>query len=118
MPISITQLFLTVFLLFALSRVVLRYRSSELSLFGFLFWCGVFGAATVVVLFPGITSGVAVALGIGRGADAVVYLSVSLLFYLVFRLYIFVEDLRHDITEIVKRIALKDTDKKNDKKSS
>lgn len=118
MPISITQLFLTVFLLFALSRVVLRYKSSELSLFGFLFWSGVFGAATVVVLFPGITSGVAAALGIGRGADAVVYLSVSLLFYLVFRLYIFVEDLRHDITEIVKRIALKDTDKKNDKKSS
>lgn len=115
---TITQLFLTVFLLFAASRVVLRFRSGELSLFGFLFWSSIFGLATIIVLFPGLTSGVAAALGIGRGADVVVYLSVTLLFYLVFRLYIFIEDLRHDITEIVKKIALKDTDKKNDKKSS
>ncbi|MBI4991165.1 DUF2304 family protein [Candidatus Gottesmanbacteria bacterium] len=115
---TITQLFLTVFLLFAASRVVLRFRSGELSLFGFLFWSGIFGLAAIIVLFPGLTSSIAIALGIGRGADVVVYLSVTLLFYLVFRLYIFIEDLRHDITEIVKKIALKDTDKKNDKKSS
>lgn len=115
---TITQLFLTVFLLFAASRVVLRFRSGELSLFGFLFWSSIFGLAAIIVLFPGLTSSIAAALGIGRGADVVVYLSVTLLFYLVFRLYIFIEDLRHDITEIVKKIALKDTDKKNDKKSS
>lgn len=118
MSTSLTQIFLAIFLLFAASRVVLRFKSGELSLFGFIFWSGIFGLATVVVLFPGLTSSVAVALGIGRGADVVVYLSVSLLFYLVFRLYIYIEDLRHDITEIIRKVALKDEGKRNDKKSS
>jgi hypothetical protein len=118
MPITLTQIFLATFLLFALSRVFLRLKSSELSLFGFIFWSGIFGLAMVVVLFPGLTSNIAKMLGIGRGADVIVYISVTLLFYLVFRLYIFIEDLRHDITEIVRKIALKNMNKKDDKKSS
>ena len=51
MPITLTQIFLATFLLFALSRVFLRLKSSELSLFGFIFWSGIFGLAMVVVLF-------------------------------------------------------------------
>lgn len=118
MSISLTQIFLVFFLLFAVSRVILRFRSSELSLFGFIFWSSIFGVATIIVLFPGFTSKIAVVLGIGRGADVVVYISVALLFYLVFRLYIFIEDLRHDITEIIGKIALKEKGKGNDKTSS
>ncbi len=118
MSISLTQIFLAIFLLFAVSRVILRFRSSELSLFGFIFWSGIFGVATVVVLFPGLTSSIAAALGIGRGADVVVYISVALLFYLVFRLYIYIEDLRHDITKIIGKIALKEKGKRNDERSS
>ena len=117
MPLSLTQIFLAFFLLFALSRVFLRLRSSELSIIGFIFWSGIFGLAAIVVLFPGLTSGLARALGIGRGSDVVLYISIILLFYLVFRLYIYIEDLRHDITKIVKKIALKENDK-NDKTSS
>lgn len=117
MSVSLTQIFLSFFLLFALSRVFLRLRSSELSIIGFIFWSGIFGIAAIVVLFPGLTGSLAYTLGIGRGADAVLYISIILLFYLVFRLYIYIEDLRHDITQIVKKIALKENNK-NAKKSS
>ncbi|MBM3282896.1 DUF2304 family protein [Candidatus Gottesmanbacteria bacterium] len=117
MPITLTQIFLFSFLLFALTRVILRLKSGELSLFGFIFWSGIFGLAMVVVLFPGITSNVAKILGIGRGADVIVYISVSLLFYLVFRLYIFIEDIRHDITELIQKLALRDINENKKSKS-
>ncbi len=118
MPITITQIFLTLFLLFALSRVVLRFRGGELSLFGFIFWILIFCSATVIILFPGMTSSIAQALNIGRGADVVIYISITLLFYLVFRIYIFIEDIRHDITEIIKKIAIENKDRRDDKKTS
>lgn len=116
MPFTFTQILLTVFLIFALSRVVLRFKGGNVSLTGLMFWGLLFGSAIVFVLIPEITSDIATTLGIGRGADAVVYSSIVVLFYLVFRLYVYIQDIRQDITDIVKTIALKDA-KKNDKTS-
>ena len=116
MPITLTQIFLSIFLFFAFSRVILRLKSGELSTFGFFFWIFIFGSAIVIVLFPGLTGSVADALGIGRGVDAVIYVSIVILFYLVFRLYIYLEDLKREITQLISKIALKDLKKQNDKK--
>lgn len=60
------------------------------------------------VLEPGLTSYVAKRLGIGRGTDVVLYLSIALLFYLIFRLSIALEETRREITELVRKIALTD----------
>lgn len=115
MSITLTQLLLTVFLLFALSRVMLRFIGGALSFFGLLFWSALFGSSIVVVLFPRITGAIAQLVGIGRGVDAVLYASITLLFYLVFRLYIYLEDIRQEITQLIQKLALKE---KNDKKTS
>lgn len=114
---SITQISLTVFLLFAVSRVFLRFRGGSLSLLGFVFWTILFNSAIIAVLFPVLTSQVAVILGIGRGADAILYTSVVILFYLVFRLYVYIKDIRLEITELVSKLALK-RPKKHDRKTS
>lgn len=116
MQITITQIFLSLFLLFAISRVFLRFKGGDLSLFGFLFWSSLFSFAAVVVLLPNIATEIAQLLHIGRGTDAIVYISITLLFYLVFRLYIYLEDIRHEITELIQKIALKET-KKHGKKT-
>jgi hypothetical protein len=118
MTITITQIFLALFLIFALSRVILRFRGGDLSVFSFSFWFCLFGFATIVILFPGVTGGFARMFGVGRGADIVVYISVAVLFYLVFRIYIYLEDIKHDITEIVQKIAMKDLKEKNGKKTT
>lgn len=118
MQITITQIFLTIFLLFAISRVFLRFKGGDLSLFGFLFWTSLFGFAIVVVLLPNIATEIARLLHIGRGTDAIVYISITLLFYLVFRLYIYLEDIRHEITELIQKLALKENKKKYGKKTS
>lgn len=118
MNISITQVFLSLFLFFALSRVYLRFKGGILPLVGFFFWSTIFGLAILAILFPGITGRVAQIIGIGRGVDAIIYVSITLLFYLIFRLYIYLEDIKHDITEIVQKLALKGTKEKNVKKAS
>lgn len=113
---TFTQVFLSLFLLFAVSRVVLRFRDGEVPAKSALFWIFVFTTAFIAVVFPRITGNVAEVAGIGRGVDVVVYVAVALLFYLVFRLYVYMQDLRHEITTLVRKLALKDSPEKNDKK--
>lgn len=111
-----TQVVLSVFLLFALSRVYLRFKSGSLKKIGFFFWVIIFSCAILLVIFPGLSTDMARFLGIGRGVDAIVYTAVALLFYLVFRLHIMMEDVRHEITELVSRLAIEEFKKKNGKK--
>ncbi len=63
------------------------------------------------VLAPEFTSYVAQFVGIGRGADVVIYLSIALLFYLIFRISIAIEETRREITELVRKIALENSRK-------
>ncbi len=114
---TLTQIFLSIFLLFALSRVYLRFRGGALSVISFLFWSGIFTLAVVIILIPDLTSKIAEIVGIKRGADAVIYASIALLFYLVFRIHVFLEDIKHDITTIVREIAFKKTKEENVKKT-
>lgn len=107
---TLIQLLLSVFLIFALSRVILRFRGSQLSPLEFLFWSVLFLAALVGIFFPEQTSQLARIFGIGRGADLVTYVSIAVLFYLVFRIYILIENLRHEITSLVRKIGLENVD--------
>ncbi len=105
----LSQVVLSLFLLFAISRVVLQVRGGKLTLGAFFFWCGLFIFAIVGVLEPKLTTHVARLIGIGRGTDVVIYASIAILFYLVFRLSISLEETRREITEVVRRIALRNT---------
>lgn len=115
---TLTQIVLLIFLLFAISRVILRFRGGALSVRGFVFWSGLFGLAIVAVFFPGLTGELAKAAGIGRGVDAVIYASLVLLFYLIFRLHIFIEDIKNEITTLVRKLAMEEMDNKNAPKTS
>lgn len=107
----IIQILLSIFLIFAISRVVLQVKSARITWGSFLFWCGLFIFALFGVLDPRITTYVANILGIGRGADVVIYISIVLIFYMLFRLSIAIEDTRREISGLVRKIALRD-DKK------
>ncbi len=104
---TLIQVTLLLFLLFAVSRVVLRFRSGQIKMGEFVFWTLLFLTAMTVTAFPAETTGLANTLGIGRGVDLIVYLSIVTLFYLVFRVYVLLEDIRHEITEVVRSLALK-----------
>lgn len=104
--ITSVQALLIAFMIFAISRVFLRFREKTISAGVFLFWSLVWIVAALVVVSPPITTKFASYFGIGRGTDFVVYVSIALLFYLVFRIYVMIEDIRHEITDLVRHVAL------------
>lgn len=108
----IIQLLFLPFLFFALSRVILRFKGKQIKITEFGFWTLLFLTAIVVIIFPNETTTFAQLLGIGRGVDLVVYASIIALFYLVFRSYIMIEDLKHEITLLVRKLALEKSKKK------
>lgn len=110
------QLVLLAFIIFAISRVFLRAREKTLTLQTALFWTLIWIAALVGVILPKTTTKIASIFGVGRGVDVIVYISLALLFYLIFRMYVMIEDLRHEITYLVREIALQSFSRKNTRK--
>ena len=110
MRYSAIQWVLVVFAAFAVSRVILRFKRGGLPLLHLglwiLFWIGV----SVAALQPQTTSALARLLGVGRGADVVIYLAVVALFYMLFRAFGKIEDLERQITRVVRAAALRDMD--------
>ena len=112
------QILLLAFVIFAISRVYLRLKENVISARVAIFWFLVWVAALIGVSLPTTTTKIAEFFGVGRGVDIIVYISLALLFYLVFRIYVMIEDLRHQITYLVREIALSGSSKirKNHKK--
>ncbi|MEK7211025.1 MAG: DUF2304 family protein [Patescibacteria group bacterium] len=100
--------FLILLIVLIISRVVLRWREKSLNTREFVFWLLFWLAAGAVALQPDWTGIIAERLGIGRGADLVVYLSLVAIFYLLFRIQIQQKKTEREITKIVRKIALKD----------
>lgn len=90
----------------------MQFRSHKIKNTEFGFWAVLFTTSIFVVTFPNETTTLARLLGIGRGVDLAVYASIVALFYLVFRVYVYIEDLRHEITKLVRTIALGESKKK------
>ena len=112
------QILLLAFVIFAISRVYLRLKENVISARVAFFWFLIWLAALVGVSLPATTTRIAEFFGVGRGVDIIVYISLALLFYLIFRIYVMIEDLRHQITYLVREIALSGSSKnrKNRKK--
>ncbi len=117
MQILIIQIIATVFALFAVSRVYLRFKERKLSSFSFVFWNFVWIAGIVAVFFPNLTTDFARMIGVGRGVDAVIYASLAVISYSIFRIYIKIEDVEREITEVSRKYALKDIFDKRKKTS-
>lgn len=101
------QLFLSLFILFAFIKVLGRFRAKELSLFAFFFWLIFWLAVAVVVWQPRLSTEIANLVGVGRGADLIMYVSVAVLFYLIFRISVRIEKMEKNITKVVREIALR-----------
>jgi len=105
---TVIQIILTLFAAFGFGAAVARFRRGGITLKQLSLWTLLWGAVVVVVLRPETASDVARRLGVGRGADVVVYLSIAALFYLQFRLFARVEDQERQITKLARELALKD----------
>jgi len=105
---TVIQLVLVVIAGCGIAAAVSRFRRGGLSRLQLLLWSLLWLAVVGVVLRPETASFLARSLGVGRGADVVVYLAIAALFYLQFRLFGRLEDHERQITELTRALALKD----------
>jgi small membrane protein len=104
--IGFIQIFVLIFALFAFSRAVLRYKGGSLKLAELLFWAAIWILGILFALFPGILNWLSSVGGFIRGMDFVVTSSIIVLFYLMFRLYVKMDELDQTITRLVREIAM------------
>jgi small membrane protein len=102
------QIVLICFAAFAFSRVLIRYRRGGMRMMHLGMWLLFWSGVVIVTLLPDTTSLLARWLGVGRGVDTAMYLSILMSFYLLFRSFAKIEDLDRQITRIVRANALRE----------
>ena len=94
------------FAIYALRRLIARYRKGGTLTLEFMIWITVWGGVGVVVLIPEKTDVVARWLGVGSGFDALTFITIVGLLYAVYRLYSRVQTVERDLTRLVRAAAL------------
>ena len=102
----IIKIVIIVFVLGVLAKTVGRFRQREITgrelTIWTIFWLLVVGATLV----PRETDVVAQWFGVERGADLLVYLSIIVIFFMVFKIIVKLEKLDRDITKVVRHDAI------------
>ncbi|MBI3290975.1 DUF2304 domain-containing protein [Candidatus Falkowbacteria bacterium] len=108
---SFIKVIIIVFIAFVLWRTFIRFKKKditgrELGIWT-IFWLLVIGATLV----PRQTDTIAQFVGVERGADLLVYLSIIVLFFVVFKIIVKLEKIDRDITTVVRATSLNDEEK-------
>lgn len=104
----VAQIFLLLLVGIAMGVVILRYRQSRISSFVFALWFSLWMAAGIIILFPESTMIPARLLGLGRGTDLILYVSIIFILFLIFRIHVRLEQINREMTKVVRSIALRD----------
>jgi len=106
--ITVAQVFLLSLALLAMGVAVLWFRQRKIGRTFFLFWLVLWAGFAGVVLFPESAVLAARLLGIKRGTDLALYLSVIFIMFLLFRIYVRLESVDQEMTRIVRAVALRE----------
>lgn len=105
------QLILLIFIIFAASRALMQFRGGNIRFGALVFWLSIWVLALLAIFYPEETTVLAQFAGIGRGVDIILYVSIAILFYLVFRLHVYLEDLRSQIASLIREISIQEVKK-------
>lgn len=99
------QYVLILVIIFILLQTLAKFRAKNIGFREFLFWVIFWLAVGAVILMPKATIFLANYLGVGRGADLVVYASLIFVFYMIFRIFSRQNKIEKDISKIVEEVA-------------
>lgn len=92
--------------LFGFWRTLIQYRDNKVSKHWLLLWNLAWLTMIAVALFPQSTDKLASLIGVGRGADLIVYISIIFFLYMLSRILTTQEKLRKEITDLTREIAI------------
>jgi len=104
---ELIQLIALIVVVFGILRAVMSFRDHRISAKWLVFWLLLWGAVGVLAFLPGLSSKAGTILGVGRGSDLVIYAAILFIFYMIFRIYLRLESLEHNITKLVREIAIR-----------
>src|SRR3989304_3032423 len=108
MNITPSQILLSLLIFFVVYRSFIAYKRQNLSE-GFFFLWGIFWLGVLILIFQqNLVSDIAHRLGISRGVDLVIYISLIALFYLIYKLMVLINELERKITKMVRKSALRE----------
>ncbi|MBI5621701.1 DUF2304 family protein [Candidatus Falkowbacteria bacterium] len=102
------KIILLIFILFVVLRTVFRFTKKEIRGRELVAWLVFWVLVGSAVALPQTTDVLAGKVGVSRGADLLVYISVLVLFYLVFKVLVKLEKIERQMTEVVREKALKE----------
>ncbi len=108
----IFQIIASVFILFAMQRILTRYKQARVPKSEVLIWLLFWFFVAIAVWWPRGTDLIANALGISRGYELVVAVSLALLFFMVFKLFTHVHQLHAQMTDLVRKLAIQQQEEK------
>lgn len=97
-----------VFSFIALIAIIYLYQriSQKKSPMSYLLWGVIWLFVIIFAFVPELSAYLGGFFGISRGLDFLVIVAIILMFYLIFKLYLKIDQLQQDITKIVREIAL------------
>lgn len=107
----IIQILIAAFAVFAVARTVGQFKAGKIPRALLAFWTVFWLVAGVVAVLPQTAQIAAGLVGVGRGADLIIYLSLIALFYLHFRALVKIEDVERQMTKLVRKLAIDELDK-------
>ena len=107
------QFILILIILVIIWRLALRLKAKEISTKQFGGWLLIWLVALVAVIWPDLTVWIANLVGVGRGSDLVIYLSVIFIIYFLFRLLLRIEKIDKNLTKLVREEAIKDYERES-----
>ncbi len=112
----VIQILITLASIFAIAKSVISYIHKTIRLPTFILWSIFWSCIIFLVWQPNLTDRLAALLQVGRGADAIFYISLIAVFYLIFKMFIRFEHIDSSITTLVRELGILKKDIENIKK--
>lgn len=109
---TIFQVLILAFIVFVVFKASRRLIKKEISVLFFILWLIFWILVAIIDLFPNIIARMANFVGVGRGVDLIIYIAICVLLYVVFRYNLRINKLEKNITDIVRKVALNEPQKR------
>lgn len=116
LQITPLQIIVILFSIFAWSRAGLRLWKKESRPYEFVFWTFIWIAVLIFSIWPALSTWISQYFGVERGVDLLIYLSIIMLFYLIFRMYASMENQQQQLTKLVRTFAIQNPKRGKTKK--
>lgn len=114
MDFQFIQLLVTVVNAFIVFKSYQKWKNKIIGFAPFAVWSLFWIFGIILVWQPTLADHVASFLQVGRGTDAILYLSLVTIFYLLFKAYIRFERMERTLTDMVREIAILERKRKKE----